>query len=355
MPRFCPTISNSSALQRKSVQHRRVWKLACLLGGLSWIVLIANNAHANLLTDPSFKDESQLPDDNAPPAVKAQYRMMEDVLRVRQFFDTTIPGTLKKYKLVFSFSPRAQDLTKKEYFRLPLQLRYGLRDRWELTGGVSPFSPNPFNQGPEHRWGMAEVKLGVRYDWGHWGKVFSKVTVGLEGRTPLGKPPIALSDYYAHVTPSISTARPLPWKYTTLFTSLIYDRALEAPRRDPAPKEIMPRNTFLVIPSVLYKPGEFGASLEYSFRHFEDHLADTRLGHQIKAGPLWDVPLWRTQSWGLPGKWQVEVFGRVTFEEGRDKDAGVSVRVRWRSTVREVFSKKSYERKPRSEQSAPPR
>jgi len=348
MPRFCQAITNSSAPQRKHVRYRRAWKLACLLGGVSWFGLIANVASANLLTDPSFKDETALPDDNAPPAVKGQYRMMEDVLRVRQFFDTTIPGTLKKYKLVFSFSPRAQDLTKKEYVRLPVQMRYGLGDRWELTGGLSPFSPNPFNQGSEHRWGMGEVKLGVRYDWGHWGTVFDKVTVGLEGRTPLGKPPYALSDYYAHVTPSINTSRPLPWKYTTLFTNFVYDRALEAPHRDPAPKEIMPCNTFLIIPSVLYKPGEFGASLEYSFRHYEYHLADTHLGHEIKAGPLWDVPLWRTQSWGLPGKWQVEVSGRVTFEEGRKTETGASVRVRWRTTVREVFSKKSYERIPHS-------
>ena len=174
------------------------------------------------------------------------------------------------------------------------------------------------------------------------------MTVALDGRTPLGKPPIELSDYYAHVTPSIATSRPLPWKYTTLYTSFVYDRMLEAPHRDHAPVGIMPRNTFLIIPSVLYKPGEFGASLEYSFRHFEDQLADTHLGHEIKAGPIWDLPLWRTQSWGLPGKWQVEVSGRVTLEEARKTDKGVSVRVRWRTSVREVFSKKSYERKPHS-------
>jgi hypothetical protein len=97
---------------------------------------------------------------------------------------------------------------------------------------------------------------------------------------------------------------------------------------------------------VLYKPGEFGASLEYSFRHFENQLGDTHLGHEIKAGPIWDLPLWRTQSWGLPGKWQVEVSGRVTFEEAQKTDTGVSVRVRWRTSVREVFAKKSYQRKP---------
>jgi hypothetical protein len=325
----------------------RFWQPLCLLIALGCVATITNQAHAMLLSDPSLKDESLWAEDNSPPAVKAQNRVMEDILKVQQFFGTTIPGTMKKHKLVFSFSPRAADVTKKEYIRMPLLLRYGLKDRWEINAGLAPFCPNPFNNGAEHRWGLGEAKVGIRYDWGHWGKVFDKVTVALDGRTPLGKPPLALSDYYAHVTPSIATARPLPWKYTTLYTSFVYDYTTDAPFRDPAPPEIMPRNTFLIIPSILYKPGEFGASIEYSFRHFEEHWGNNHLGHEIKAGPIWDMPLWRSQSWGLPGKWQFEIYGRATFEEGQKTDTGVSVRVRWRTKVREVFSKKSYERKPR--------
>lgn len=344
MPRFCSVLKSPSAPQQGTAQRRPAWRLACLLGGLLCVALSVNNASANLRTDPSFKDESIINDDNSPEAVKAQNRVLEDILRVREFFDTTIPGTLKKYKLVFSFSPRAHDVPKKEYVRMPLQLRYGLKERWELSGGLSPFSPNPFNNGAEHRWGLAETKLGVRYNWGHWGQIFDNVTLGLEGRTPLGKPPLALTDYYAHLTPSISTSRPLPWEFTTLYTSFVYDRALEAPFRDHSP--VGARNTFLIIPSILYKPGEFGASFEYSFRHIEDQQADTRLGHEFKAGPIWDLPLWRTQSWGLPGKWQVEISGRVTLEEGIKTDTGVTIRVRWRTKVKEVFSKESYRRKP---------
>jgi len=275
--------------------------------------------------------------------------MMEDLLKMREFLDTTIPGTLKKYKLVFSLSPRFADARKGEFIRLPVLLRYGLGDRWEIYGGLTPFCPNPINSGIEHRWGTGEGKLGVRYDWGHWGKIFDHVTVGVEGRTPLGKPPFDLIDYYTHVIPFINTSRPLPFEFTTLYTNISYDRSFDTPDRAtaPQPPDIVRRHVFTITPSILYKPGEFGGFVEYSWRHIEDQVVGTHLGHEIKAGPVWDIPLWRTQSWGLPGKWQVEFSERISFEEGQKTGHGETLRVRWRSTFREVFSKKSYERKPR--------
>jgi hypothetical protein len=338
--------------------------LACLAG-----VLLGGIAPARAedpATPPSIpltsaNEEAQ---PNKPPKTDIRYWMMEDLLKMSEFIDTTIPGTLMKYKLVFSLSPRFADARKGEFIRLPVELRYGLSNRWEIDGGLTPYCPNPINSGKEHRWGTGEGKLGVRYDWGHWGTLFEHVTIGIEGRIPLGTPPIDLIDYYTHVIPFINTSRPLPWKYTTLYTNLGYDRSLNTPFRanvprydpslyvpqegvpPPPPPRIVRRNVFAVTPSVLYKPGEFGGFVEYSWRHIEDEVLGTHLGHEIKVGPIWDVPLWRTQSWGLPGKWQVEFAERITFEEGRKTSHGEALRVRWRTTLREVFTKKSYERIP---------
>lgn len=300
-------------------------------------------------TEPEEADDSTDLTNEKPFMGDLRTRMMEDLLRMREFFDTTVPGTLKKYKLVFGFSPRSADVTRGEFIRVSTLLRYGLRDRWELYGGVTPYVPNPFNGGNEARWGMGEGKAGVRYNWGHWGPIFDKVTVGFEVRTPLGSPPPRLIDRYTHIAPFINASRPLPFDDTTLFANFTYDRAVDAPWRSAAP--VFPlaiqRHVFIATHSVLYKPNEFGGIASYSFRHFRDRGLSTHLGHEIKIGAIWDVPLWRTQSWGLPGKWQIEVSPRVTFEEGLKTDKGVSVRVRWRTSVREVFSKKSYERKPR--------
>jgi hypothetical protein len=284
--------------------------------------------------------------DDKPVLAELRDRVKEEVLRMTEFFDNELPGTLKKYNLVFSFSPRVGDLNRREFMRLPFRIRYGLREKWEIYAGMTPFMPNPFDEGLDHRWGPGEGRLGVRHDVGRLGTIYDHVTVGLEGRTPLGKPPVQIIDNYTHVTPFINTSRALPFPHTTLFTNYSYDRALDTPSRGPSPEGMHRRHTFAVTPGVLYKPGEFGFSFEYGFRYYEDDGLGCHLAHEFRAGPIWDVPLWRTQSWGLPGKWQIEFAYRMTYEEGLDKTDGTSVRVRWRTSVREIFSKKSYQRRP---------
>jgi hypothetical protein len=260
--------------------HRIARVCIGLAGGL---LLWVGEAAADTLTETpdvpgktpvTAKIEPQSPE--APPSkTEPHTKMMEDLLKMREFFDTTIPGTLRKYNLVFSFSPRSADLRKNEYVRLPVTLRYGLTNRWEIYGGLTPFCPNPVNSGKEHRWGPGMTTAGVRYDWGHWGKIFDHVTVGIEGRTPLGKPPYDVIDYYAHVTPFINTSRPLPFPHTTLITNIGYDRSLKAPWRAPAPSPptVVRRRGLAITPGVLYKPGEFGASFEYSWRYIEARIS----------------------------------------------------------------------------------
>jgi len=278
---------------------------------------------------------------------EGQQRFTDELLKMTEFFDTTLPGTLQKYNLVLNFSPRLPDVRNREFIRFPFTLRYGLREKWEIYSRITPFSPNPLNAGREHRWGLGEISLGVRHDIGRLDGIFDKVTLGLEARTPLGQPPIEITDWYTHVTPYINTSRSLSCiPYTTLYFNLGYERSLDTPSHRAPPAEVVRRHVFNFTPSILYMPGEFGGSFEYSFRYIEDDEIGCHLGHEFKAGPIWDVPRRRTRSWGLPGKWQVDLAYRVTLEEGRSLSQGVSVRVDWRTTIREVFSKKAYEKVP---------
>lgn len=325
--------------------------MSCMVAGTIWNHAVAQVDPTNATPtppSPTAVDNTE-PPQTKPFIVEAKNRALEDLLKMTEFFDTTLPGTLKKYKLVIGFSPRTADARRGEYIRLPVQVRYGLSERWEIYGGLTPFCPNPINTGKEHRWGLGEGKLGLRYDWGHWGKVFDDVTVGVESRTPLGTPPVDLIDYYTHVTPFINMSRALPWKYTTLTTNISYDRSLDTPYRAAAPEPpiVIRRHVLSITPGLLYKPGEFGGFIEYSWRHLEDQAAGTHLAHEIKIGPIWDIPLWRTQSWGLPGKFQVEFSERFSFEVGQKNSRGENLRVRWSITRQEFFSKKSYERRPR--------
>ncbi len=273
-----------------------------------------------------------------PAARSTTDRVRERVLRMTEFFDTMLPGVLEENNITLHFRPKFSDLRNNEYMRFPLELRYGLTDKWELQTGLVPFTPNVFNGGRDHRWGPGEAKLGTRYDIGNTLPFFDETTVGFETRVPLGRPPIKLNDHYTHVKPFVSAARNLRmWPSTTFYANLSYDRSVDLTHRSPPPAAVVRANIIEVSPGLLYKPSELGYFTEYRFRHIcEDQ--GWHLSHELQFGTIWDIPLSRTEKWRLPGKWQLELAYKLGHEEGRGSDQGVSARVNWRTTLREVLA-----------------
>jgi hypothetical protein len=264
-------------------------------------------------------------------------RVRDRVLRMTEFFDTMLPGVLNEHNMTLHFRPKFSDLRDYEYWRFPMELRYGLTDRWEMQAGLVPFTPNPFNRGRQHRWGPGEGKLGNRYDIGSALPFFDDTTVGFEVRVPLGRPPMELNDGYTHLKPTLSAARTLRmWPSTTFYANFAYDRSVDLTHRSSPPPEVERRNITEVAPGILFKPSEFGYFAEFRFRHIRDDYG-WHLAHEVQFGTVWDIPLTRTEKWRLPGKWQVELAYKVSHEEGRDTDQGVSARVNWRTTLREVL------------------
>lgn len=265
--------------------------------------------------------------------------VLDSVLRMTEFFDTTLPGVLGPHNLALQFRPKFSDLRDSEYMRLPFELRYGISKRWELRGGLTPFFPNPINSGANHRWGPGELKLSARYDLGRSLGFFDETTVGTEVRFPLGYPPVDLNDHYTHLKPFVTFARKLrTWPHTTFYTNLAYDRSVDVTHRDPPPVEVARRNIVEFAPGLLFKPAELGWFGEYRFRHIRDDEG-WHLAHEIQSGAIWDVPLAKSKNWRLPGKWQLELGYKVQLEEGRERDHGVSARVNWRTNLREVMNR----------------
>jgi hypothetical protein len=264
-------------------------------------------------------------------------RVREQVLRMTEFFDTMLPGVLEEHNMTLHFRPKFSDLRDYEYMRFPMELRYGLTDRWELQGGFVPFVPHPFNRGRDHRWGLGEAKLGARYDLGRSLGFFDDTTIGFEARIPLGRPPVEVNDHYTHLKPFVSAARKLRmWPSTTFYANLAYDRSIDLTHRSPPPPEVVRRNIIEAAPGLLYKPSEFGYFAEYRIRHIREDYG-WHLWHQVQFGTIWDIPLARTESWKLPGKWQLEVAYKISHEEGRETDHGISARVNWRTSLREML------------------
>jgi hypothetical protein len=264
-------------------------------------------------------------------------RVRERVLRMTDFFDTMLPGVLEEHDMTLHVRPKFSDLRNEEYMRFPFELRYGLTDRVELRGGMVPFTPSPFNRGRNHRWGPGEVKLGTRYDIGSALPFFDDTTLGFETRVPLGRPPVELNDHYTHLKPFISSARTLrAWPSTTFYFNVAYDRSVDLTHRAAPPVEVERRNIAEIALGILFKPSQFGYFAEYRIRHIRNDWG-WHLSHEVQAGTIWDIPLSRTEAWRLPGKWQVELAYKVSHEEGRETDQGVSARVNWRTTLREVL------------------
>lgn len=271
-----------------------------------------------------------------PPTAADNVR--ERILRMTDFLDTMLPGVLAPENMTLSLRPKLADLRDYEYLRFPTVIRYGLTERWELQGGLMPFVPNPFNRGREHRWGPGEILLGARYDLGRTLGFFDETTAGFETRIPLGHPPVTINDHYTHLKPTLSASRTLrAWPSTRFYLNLAYDRSVDLTHRAPVPHGPERRNITEVAPGLLYKPGELGWFAESRVRHIRNDLG-WHWAHEYQVGSIWDVPLARTERWGLPGKWQAELAYRMSFEEGRDRDTGVSARVNWRTTLREVLN-----------------
>lgn len=265
-------------------------------------------------------------------------RMREQVLRMTEFFDTTLPGVLGEHNMTIHVTPKFSDVRDNEFVRLPFEVRYGFSDKLELLGGISPFAPNPFNRGRDYRWGPGEAKLGARYDIDGAIPFFDDTTLGFEARVPIGKPPTEINDHYTHAKPFVSAARRLRiWPDTTFYANLSYDRSVNLTHREPPPPWVMRRNIIEVAPGLLFKPSELGYFAEYRFRHITEP-GEWHLAHQIHFGTIWDVPLARSEAWHLPGKWQLELGYKVEFEEGRDRNHGIAARVNWRTTLREVLA-----------------
>ncbi len=269
-------------------------------------------------------------------APKAVGRYVAD-LKLTDFFDTRLPAAMKKYNLELSFSPRLGDVAKREFIRYPLELRYATSEKVEIYTRLTPFSPNPIDEGVDHRWGPGSVELGVRRQFELPKMFFQKISLGLGWRLPWGNPPVDLIDHYTHLRPVVTGVRQLEeFKSTWLLTSVSYDRAYWGPKREEIPAEVVRRHYIEITEGVVYKPGEWGCFSDYTWRHINEPEG-YRLGHRLRLGGIWDPVKGKTRNWGLPGKWLVELGVKAEKEDGLDADLGVFARVRVKTSVKEVL------------------
>jgi hypothetical protein len=154
-----------------------------------------------LLLAGSVARAAEPPEQPAPP---------DDDLRLPGIFQSLLPFTEGKYALKLTLRPHFGDLTKRDFLRAPIGLRYGLTERWEISGEAETY----FAHGLKDRSffddsGLASVRFTTKY---HLAKpVFNRweTATGLEYIRPVNNPPPQITDGYQHVVPFVTFARPI--------------------------------------------------------------------------------------------------------------------------------------------------
>ncbi|OIR06339.1 hypothetical protein GALL_115290 [mine drainage metagenome] len=261
-------------------------------------------------------------------------RFQQESLRMNEFLDVRLPGGTARKNLLFSFEPKLGDFFRRDYAQFPFEVRYGVSNALEVYSGLTPIVPNPFMGGPDRRWGLGMAKLGARYTVSPRGFYFTKVTYGVEALAPLGNPPVSLIDHYTHVKPYVTASRELTeLPHTTFFTTVSYDRSLHTPFHNAIPAGVIKKNIFEVAPGLLYKPSQYGVFVEYGLQLIDEHVG-SHVANTYVVGGLWDIPMERSERWGLPGKWQCELGFRSRDEQGVEPDRGIYGRVRWKINLK---------------------
>lgn len=134
----------------------------------------------------------------------------DDDLRLPGIFQSLLPFTEGKYALKLTLRPHFGDLSKRDFLRTPIGLRYGLSDHWEVSAEAETYFAHGIgDKSFFDDSGLAGLRLATKYKFTRlWFERWA-TAVGVEYIRPLNDPPPQITDGFQHVQPFITFARPL--------------------------------------------------------------------------------------------------------------------------------------------------
>ena len=251
----------------------------------------------------------------------------DDDIRIPEIFASTLPGTMRRHQLRLVFHPRFGDFERYDYVRLPLVLRYGLSDRWQVEGEVQGYFSHGLS-GPAffEEYGFSRARLETKYRFERQLLPSWDTAVGAEVSRPISNPPPGTMDGLRHHRSYITFARRLEARpqirvFWEVMTDFVDQTEFEAKIRANEPRD---DTVGLSAGFVWDRP-----SVHYTF---ETSALTTRLFGQddedifyLRPGIIWDIPQ-RYTFYGK-GQWQIGVGTRMSF--GPDgTDVGFSGKLR---------------------------
>ncbi len=165
-----------------------------------------------LFTWPTFATPAQAdataPAPVATPGTAPASDDRDTISRIRDLFEIDLPMTERPGEVRFSFQPHFRDLINKTYLRTPLELRWGVTDRFELNSYIDTYFTHGLRQGGSG-YGINDLHFGAKYAWLEWLKPTWDASVGFNTSIPVSRPPPDLTDGHNHFTPYIVFGRKL--------------------------------------------------------------------------------------------------------------------------------------------------
>ena len=252
----------------------------------------------------------------------------DDDLRIRGIFNSSLPGTEQKHGLRLLFHPHLGDLSRRDFLRIPLGLRYGLTQNWEVTGEAETYISHGLGDVPlGEKFGFSQVHLGTKYHIG--GRLFDgwDVAVGADFTSPVGSPPREITDGLEHVAPFFTAAR--RWRDSPdirVFWGMGADLVDRSSIPGKLSKNQLGDDSISLTGGTVWRRGPLNYTLEATYattRSFGGHPEDV---FTLRPAVLWEVPVGYTARFG--GRWVVGLGLRATNgPDGTDFGASGKVRV----------------------------
>jgi hypothetical protein len=220
--------------------------------------------------------------------------------RSEEFIETDLPTTQHSYELDFSIRPKAGDIVKEDFIRMPIRVKYGITNNLEFSASPLTYFDNFFKG--QYGFYMTDITLGGKYNYGEtYPESGVDMALSLKYVIPL-RYDTRISDGYYHYLPSILFST----RFGNLYNLGVGIGVNIVQGEGPA-GSTRPEDTLSTSASLAYNPGDSTYTFETVYVTDELYGGDTEQ-LLITPGVSLDIKDWLNQ---VPGIWTLSSGIRI--------------------------------------------
>jgi hypothetical protein len=145
--------------------------------------------------------------DTAAPPVEPGFLGFVD--RLPELVDANLPFFAPRGAYWFYVRPNIGDPFKGKYLRLDAGSWVKVTKSIDFNIGAQSYVWRDTNENNATRWGFYGANTGIKYNRCLAGPIGTAMSAGVNFSTPIGRPPLSLTDGYRHTDPFLTYTRPL--------------------------------------------------------------------------------------------------------------------------------------------------